>query len=95
MLISFFGRFMKRAFSDMKESAIEQHEIDRAEFNAVRTESKAHFEEHRGRNTLAAARSSSAEKRSAAKAAKKARLDEANERINAANERIEAAKIAR
>ena len=43
--------FFKNAFADMKASAKAQHEVDRAEFRAVKAESKAHFEENRGRNT--------------------------------------------
>ena len=40
-LKSFFGR----AFKDMKESAKAQHEVDKANFNAVKADSKARFEE--------------------------------------------------
>ena len=38
-------KFFKDAFSDMKESAKAQHEVDRANLNAVKAESKANFEE--------------------------------------------------
>ena len=48
--------FLKRAFNDMKESAKAQHEVDKANFEAVKAESKANFEENRGRNTFAKAR---------------------------------------
>lgn len=37
--------FFRRAFSDMKESAKAQHEIDKENFNAIKAESKARFEE--------------------------------------------------
>lgn len=51
--------FMKKAFQDMKESAAQQHQVDKAKLEAVRAESRAHFEENRGHNTLARARESS------------------------------------
>ncbi len=35
------GNFLKNAFNDMKESAKAQHEVDKAEFAAVKAESKA------------------------------------------------------
>ena len=44
--------FFKKAFRDMKESAKAQHEVDKANFHAVKAESKANFEENRGTNTL-------------------------------------------
>ena len=37
--------FFKKAFSDMKESAKAQHEVDKANLAAVKAESKANFEE--------------------------------------------------
>jgi hypothetical protein len=37
--------FFKKAFADMKESAKAQHEVDKANFNAVKAESKATWEE--------------------------------------------------
>lgn len=43
--------FFKHALADMKRSARRQHEVDKAEFAAVKAESRAHFEEHRGHNT--------------------------------------------
>lgn len=48
-------KFFQNAFSDMKDSAKAQHEVDKAEFAAVKAESKANFEENRGRNTFAKA----------------------------------------
>ena len=44
-------QFFKNAFSDMKESAKAQHEVDKANFEAVKAESKANFEQNRGKNT--------------------------------------------
>lgn len=37
--------FFGRAFQDMKESARKQHEIDKENFNAIKEDSKARFEE--------------------------------------------------
>ena len=45
------GNFFKNSFSDMKESAKAQHEVDKANFEAVKAESKANFEENRFHNT--------------------------------------------
>ncbi len=50
------ANFLKKAFQDMKESAKAQHEVDKAQFNAVKAESKANFEENRGHNTFAKAK---------------------------------------
>ena len=48
--------FFKNAFSDMKESAKAQHEVDKANFQAAKAESRANFEENRGHNTFAKAK---------------------------------------
>ena len=37
--------FFKKAFSDMKESAKAQHEVDKANFAAAKAEAKANWEE--------------------------------------------------
>ena len=37
--------FFKKAFGDMKESTKAQHEVDKANFAAVKAESKAVWEE--------------------------------------------------
>ena len=37
--------FFKKAFADMKESAKAQREVDKANFAAVKAESKANYEE--------------------------------------------------
>ena len=37
--------FFKNAFSDMKESAKAQHEVDKANWDAARAECKAQWEE--------------------------------------------------
>ena len=44
--------FFKNAFSDMKENAKAQHEVDKANFAAAKAESKASFEENRGTVTF-------------------------------------------
>ena len=44
--------FFKNAFSDMKENAKAQHEVDKANFAAAKAESKANFEENRGTVTM-------------------------------------------
>lgn len=95
--------FFKNAFSDMKESAKAQHEVDKAEFAAVKAESKANFEENRGRNTFARAKADSKKvwdeahmspKERAAKEqeAREARIAEANKREAEAKKRYDAAK---
>ena len=44
-------QFFKNAFGDMKKSAKAQHEVDKANLDAVKAESKANFEENRFHNT--------------------------------------------
>lgn len=39
------ANFFKKAFQDMKESAKAQHEVDKAQLEAVKAESKAQWEE--------------------------------------------------
>ena len=39
------AEFFKKAFNDMKESAKAQHDVDKANFAAVKAESKAQIEE--------------------------------------------------
>ena len=39
------ANFLKKAFSDMKESAKAQHEVDKANMAAVKAESKAQWDE--------------------------------------------------
>ncbi|MBQ8719831.1 MAG: hypothetical protein IJY65_02235 [Clostridia bacterium] len=95
--------FFKKAFGDMKESAKAQHEVDKAEFAAVKAESKANFEENRGHNTFKKAKEigkqswddahmTPAERTAKEREAQKERIAEANARVAAANERYDAAK---
>lgn len=49
-------KFFKDAFTDMKESTKAQHEVDKANFAAAKSEAKANFEENRFHNTYAKAK---------------------------------------
>ena len=95
--------FFKNAFSDMKESAKAQHEVDKANLEAVKAESKANFEENRGHNTFAKAKAdakkswddahmSPAERVAKAQEERDAQIAEAKARTEAANARYENAK---
>ena len=97
------GGFFKKAFRDMKESAKAQHEVDKAEFAAVKAESKANFEENRGHNTFArakemgkqrwdAAHMSPSERAAREQQARDEHIAEANARVEAANARYQMAK---
>ena len=97
------GKFFKNAFSDMKESAKAQHEVDKANFEAVKAESKANFEENRFHNSLARAKKqgkkswedakmSPSERTKKMQDEREAKLKEAQERKAAAEERYEKAK---
>ena len=92
--------FFKKAFSDIKKSAKAQHEVDKAEFQAVKAESKANFEENRGRNTYARAKADSkkvwndahmspSERSAKEQKAREERITEAKKRTDAANQRID------
>ena len=98
------GRFFKKSFSDMGESAKAQHEVDKANLAAAKAEAKANFEENRGTNTFAKAKAqakqswddahmSPAERTAKTREEQKKQIEEANERIKAANERYDAAKV--
>jgi len=97
------GEFLKKAFKDMKESAQAQHEVDKAEFERVRAESRASFEENRGRNTFAKAKADAkkswddahmtpSERAEKEQEARNARIEEARKRTEEANARYEAAR---
>ena len=90
-------------FADMKESAKAQHEVDKANFEAVKAESKANFEENRFHNSLARVKEQAKEswedaKMSPSERAEKmqeerdAQIKAAEERKAAAEERYEKAK---
>ena len=97
------GQFFANAFADMKESAKAQHELDKANFEAVKAESKANFEENRLHNSLARAKEqekkswedakmSPSERTKKMQEEREAKLKEAQERKAAAEERYEKAK---
>ena len=97
------GEFFANAFSDMKESAKAQHELDKANFEAVKAESKANFEENRFHNSVARAKEQSkkswedakmnpSERTKKMQEKREAQIKEAQERKAAAEERYEKAK---
>jgi len=77
--------FLKKAFSDMKESAIAQHEVDKANLAAAKAESKAQWEE-------AKAKRNPETRKAMMQAERDARIDEANKRKAEAEARIKAAQ---
>lgn len=95
--------FMKKAFKDMGESAKAQHQVDKANLQAVKAESKACLEENRFKNSLKRAKEmgsqswkdakmSPAERQAKIKAEQEAQIADAKERTDKANKRIENAK---
>jgi hypothetical protein len=90
------GVGLAKAFKSMKENAIAQHEVDKAEFAAVKAESKAFFEENRGRKTFARAKAQGKQSWDDAHMTPSERSakeqEERDARIAAAEERIEKAK---
>ena len=97
------GNFLKKAFQDMADSAKAQHEVDKAQFEAVKAESRANFEENRGHNTFAKAKAdakkswddahmSPAERAANLQEDRETQIAAAKERTAAANARYEAAK---
>lgn len=77
--------FFKKAFQDMKESAQAQHEVDKANFAAVKAESKAQWEE-------AKAMSCPERHKAAIQKKRDMQIEEAKKRTVEAQARIEAAK---
>ncbi|MBP3437709.1 MAG: hypothetical protein J6K61_07400 [Clostridia bacterium] len=87
----------------MRRSAKAQHEVDKAEFEAAMAESRANFEENRGRNTYARAKAnakkswddahmSPSQRAEKEQEERDARIAEAKERTEQANARYDAAK---
>lgn len=77
--------FMKRAFRDMKESFKLQRQIDRANFRAVKLETKAFYEEQK--------RLSKPSVRTAAEKERMQReLENANKRVEEAQIKVDKAK---
>ena len=96
--------FFKKAFREMGESAKAQHEVDKANFAAVKAEAKANFEENRGTNTLKKAKEMAkkswdeahmtpAERTAKIRKEQQKQIEEANARIAEANARYESAKV--
>ncbi|MBQ8408446.1 MAG: hypothetical protein IJY39_06225 [Clostridia bacterium] len=92
-----------KAFKSMKASAKAQHEVDKAEFEQVKAESKANFEENRGHNTFAKAKAdakkswddahmSPSERAAKDQEERDVRIAEAKAKTEEANARYEAAK---
>lgn len=76
-------KFFKDAFHDMKENTRAQHEVDKANFQAVRAESKATWEE---------AKLSPRQRQELINKQRQEQIEKANERTAKANERIENVK---
>lgn len=96
--------FFKRAFKDMGESAKAQHEVDKANLEAVKAESKANFEENRFTNTYARAKEQAkeswndahmtpAERAAKTREEQQKKIAEANARREQANKRYEDSKV--
>ena len=77
--------FFQNAFQDMKESAKAQHEVDKANFEAVKAESKANWEE-------AKAMGKPETHKTMMQAERDKQIAEAKERTAAAQARIDATK---
>lgn len=86
------GEFFKKAFQDMKDSAKAQHEVDKANFAAVKAESKAQFQEAKAMRDPELRKAMMQAERDEQIAEAQARIAAAQERIDAAQERIDAAK---
>ena len=98
------GRGLKKAFKDMAENTKAQHEVDKANLEAVKAESRANFEENRGTNTLKKAKAmakdswddahmSPAERTAKTRAEQAKQIEEAKERTRIANEKYASVKV--
>ena len=96
--------FFKSAFQDMAENAKAQHQVDIANLQAVKAESRANFEENRGTNTLKRAKAqakqswddahmSPAERTAKMREEQQKQIELANQRITKANEKYESVKV--
>lgn len=77
------SNFLKRAFQDMADSAKAQHEVDKAQFEAVKAESKAQWEE---------AKMTPAGRQALMQDERDKQIKESKERTAAAQARIDLAK---
>lgn len=75
--------FFKKAFADMKASTKAQHEVDKANFAAAKSEAKANWEE---------AKMSPSQRQAKMQRERDAQIVAANERKAEADARIDAAK---
>ena len=78
------AEFLKKAFYDMKESAKAQHEVDKANFAAVKAESKANYEEAKAMGRPETHKAMMQAEREKKIAEAKKRQEEAQARIDAA-----------
>ena len=96
--------FFKKAFREMAEDARAQHEVDKANFQAVKAESKANFEENRGTNTFRRAKENTRQswqdakmtpdqRREKVRKEQEAQIELAKVRTAAANEKYEQVKV--
>lgn len=76
-------KFFKKAFSDMKESAKAQHEVDKANFEAAKAESKAQWEEAKAAGKIETQKAMMQVKRDAQTKDANRRTSEAEARIKA------------
>lgn len=79
--------FFKKAFQDMKENAKAQHEVDKANFAAVKAESKANWEEAKAMGDPERRKAVLQAERDEQIAAAKERQVEAQARIDSVNGR--------
>lgn len=77
------GEFFKKAFQDMKESAIAQHEVDKTNFAAAKAESRAQWEEAKAMRDPSKRKAMMQKEREEQIAAAKTRTAEAQARIDA------------
>lgn len=77
------SNFLKKAFQDMADSAKAQHEVDKAQFEAVKAESKAQWEE---------AKMTPAGRQALMQDEREKQIAAAKERTAAAQDRIDLAK---
>lgn len=76
------SKLIEKIWTDMKESAKAQHEVDKANFAAVRAESKANWEEAKAMGRTETRKKLEQEARDQQIAAARQRLADAQERIN-------------
>lgn len=77
--------FFKKAFSDMKESAKKQHEVDKANLKAQHLENKAFYEEQKAKSNIK-------NRKKIQEQQLQNKLNDANARQKAAQDRIDKLK---